>query len=276
MDKNYVELPHPNTMLMIESLDYNNPYDYKKMHRHDYFELIFVNEGEGSQLIDFTSYPISGEQIYVIYPGQVHLMQRNTANGWLIQFRKNIFEYIRPIKHYNLYNPSALINRDTPSFRHLYELAERIKDLVSAKNDLSSLSKYKAYSYLQIILLSLVELNSGVADMKDHNLLGEFLSLLTTHIQSKKKVAEYAAQLNCTPDKLNYICKNALGKTALEMIHEELLLEIRRLLLLNEMSLKEIAFQLNFDSQSNFSGFIKANTGMTPTELQIAVSDIYK
>jgi AraC-like DNA-binding protein len=276
MDINYVELHQPDRLLMIESLDYSNPYDFTKMHRHDYFEIIFVNEGNGSQLIDFTSYTISGGQIYVIYPGQIHLMHRNTANGLVLQFRKNIFEHIRPINHYNLYNSTALVSLEVKPFQHLYCLAECIKELMTVEASANSLTKYKAYSYLQIILLSLVELNTGKADSREHNLLNEYLALTTTHIKTNKKVAEYAAMLNCSPDKLNYTCKKSLGKSALEIIHEELLLEIRRLLLLNEMSLKEIAFELNFDSQSNFSGFIKSHTGMTPTELQTAVSDIYK
>lgn len=274
---NYVELPHPNKMLAIESLDYNNPYDFKKMHRHDYFEVIFVKHGNGSQLIDFTSYPITTGEMYIIYPGQVHLMNRDTAQGLVIQFKKNIFEYIHPINHYNLYSPSALVNADEQLFEHLYSLTERIKELISVEEaTLSSIAKHKAYSYLQIILLSLVEINaSKISSDKDRHLFEEYLSLISSHIHNMKKVSEYATQLNCSPDKLNDACKKALGKTALELIHEELILEIRRLLLLNEMTLKEMSYHLNFDSQSNFSGFIKAQTGMTPKELQETVLDIY-
>ncbi len=273
---NYVELPEPDKMLMIEALDYSNPYDYKKMHRHDYFEIIFVNEGSGSQLIDFTPYNMHGNEIYIIYPGQVHLMNRNTTQGILIQFRKDIFEYIHPVKHYNLYSQSALIQSDAALFSHLYSLTERIKDIISGTISLTPLAKHKAFSYLQIILLSLVELNSAAAATdKDRHILDEYLSLITSHIQTRKKVSEYATLLNCSPDKLNEVCKKALDKTALELIHEELMLEIRRLLLLNEMSLKEMAYHLNFDSQSNFSTFIKSHTGMTPKELQTAVTDIY-
>lgn len=261
---------------MIESLDYNNPYDFKKMHRHDYFEIIFINEGNGSQLIDFSSYQVSKGETYIIYPGQVHLMNRNTAQGLVIQFKKNIFEYIHPVNHYNLYSPSALVNCNEQLFQHLYSLTERIKELLTADTILSTLSKHKAYSYLQIILLSLVELNaSKVRNDKDRHLFEEYLSLISSHIHNMKKVSEYAAQLNCSPDKLNEVCKKTLDKTALELIHEELILEIRRLLLLNEMTLKEMSFHLNFDSQSNFSGFIKTQTGMTPKELQEAVLDIY-
>jgi len=271
---NHVELPDPGSVLIIEPLDYNNPYDYKSLHRHDYFELIFVKEGSGSQLIDFTLHPMNAGDIFVIYPGQVHLMNRNTTNGILIQFRKDIFEYLHPIKHYQL-STASLIKPQAALFHHLYDTATRISELLHTV-PLPSLSAHKAYSYLKIILISLVEtVSDRIRNDKEHYILEEYLSLITTHIHTKKKVHEYSEILNCSPDKLNDICRRILGKTALELIHEELVLEIRRLLLLNEFSLKEMAFHLNFDSQANFSAFIKNKTGMNPTALQKAVLEIY-
>lgn len=271
---NHVELPEPSKMLIIEPLDYSNPYDYKSMHRHDYFEVIFVKEGSGSQLIDFNSHPMSAGDIFIIYPGQVHLMNRNTTNGILIQFRKDIFEYLYPIRHYQLY-AASLIKTQTTLFDHLYDIASRMNMLLKAPH-LPPISIHKAYSYLQIILISLIEtVSDKIKNDKEHHILEEYLSLITTHIHTKKKVAEYGELLNCSPDKLNDVCKRILGKTALELIHEELILEIRRLLLLNDFSLKEMAFHLNFDSQANFSSFIKTKTGMNPTALQKTVLEIY-
>lgn len=270
----YVDLPQPSKMLTIEPLDYQNPYDFKALHRHDYFEIVLINKGEGSQLIDFTSYDIGKGGVFAIYPGQVHLMKRNTANGLLIQFRKELFEYINPVKHYHLYGYPSYECEDS-LFNHLYDLTERIQQLVK-KDALTTIAKYKAYSYLQIILISLIEQgNSKIRRDKDHFLFTEFLSLITTHIYTKKKVADYGEMMNCSTAKLNEACKKGIGKNALELIHEELLLEIRRLLLLDELSFKEIAYALNFDSPSNFNGFIKNKTGMTPKELQHTVLEIY-
>jgi len=272
-----IELPHPDNLLVVEALDYNNPYDYKRLHRHDYFEIIMTESGEGNQLIDFTSYNMQAGEVYVIFPGQVHLMNRNTANGLIIQFRKNIFEYIFSLKHYNLYNSNAMCHCDTTTFKHMYQMAEQINNLLTGTETLSSFSKHKALSYLQIILLTLAEQkNTTPGTDKERNMLDEYLSLITTHIYDKKKVTEYAQLLNCSADKLNEICKKAINQTASSLIQEALLMEIRRLLLMNEMSLKEIAFHLNFDSQSNFSGFVKNQTGLSPTELQHAVWEIYK
>lgn len=269
-----VSLPHPNKLLIIEPLDYPNPYDFHHPHRHDYFEIILIKSGNGFQIIDFAPYDIQGGQLYTIYPGQVHLMQRNTAQGMVIQFRKNIFEFIHPLKHSHLYFSQPKFELDEETFSHLYDLTEGIWQLLQ-KEDLSALSIHKAYSYLQIILITLTELHSNNANLQVQQVATQFISLLPQHIRSKKKVAEYCDLMGCSADKLNLACKNGLGKTALKLIHEELILEIRRMLLLNQLSLKEIAYELNFDSPANFSGFIKTSTGLTPTELQASILKIY-
>jgi AraC-like DNA-binding protein len=270
-----VSLPHPNKLLIIEPLDYPNPYDFHHPHRHDYFEIIMVKSGSGKQCIDFAPHPISGGQVFAVYPGQIHLLQRETANGLLIQFRKDIFEFLHPLKHYHLYFTHPAFTPDPETFAHIYELAQNIQALLETE-ELSALSIHKAYGYLQIILITLAELSCEKTVMHEDHILGQFLSHLTRNIKTTKKVAEYCALIGCSPDRLNTACRSALGKTPLELIHEELILEIRRLLVLSQLSLKEIAFELNFDSPANFSNFIKAQTGMTPSELQASILKIYK
>ncbi|GGB84384.1 hypothetical protein GCM10007424_25520 [Flavobacterium suaedae] len=272
---NPVQLPQHNKPLLIEPLDYTNPYNYHKPHRHDYFEVILVKNGEGRQYIDFQEYKMSGGQLYAIYPGQIHLMQRNSANGLLIQFRKDVFKYLQPLKHYQLYFPEQVFNLDDENFNHLYEVAERMMRLLENK-ELTTFAHHKLYSYLQIILISLPELHDAKSTMLTTNLATEFLSLLPQHITTLKKVSDYCSLMSCSTDKLNEACKTALGKTPLKLIHEELMLEIRRLMLLDKLSLKEIAFELNFDSQANFSNFIKTQSGLTPSGLQAATLQIYK
>lgn len=273
---NFVHLPEQGKLLEVQPLDYPNPYDFKKLHRHNYFEIILVNNGTGSQLIDFTHYPMAAGQIFMIYPGQVHLMNRDTTQGMVIQFKKNVFEYIQPLKHHDFYNKSSEIHCHTDLFEHLYDLATRVKKLLEINHTIPTITYHKAFSYLQVILISLIELQQQkTGEHKEPLILAQFISLITENINDIRKVAEYAELMNCSADKLNEICKKGLGKTALEIIHEELLLEIRRLLILNELSLKEIAYKLNFDTQGNFNAFVKTKTKMTPKQLQKLVLQIY-
>lgn len=271
----YVHLPDEGSLLEVQPLDYPNPYDYKQLHRHDYFEVIFIEGGEGVQLIDFTNLAMTSGKVFIIYPGQIHLLKRQTAQGLVLQFRKNIFEHLHPLKHHNFYNQSPEQHCDTLVFRHLYDLSGRIQQILQQPAG-TALSLQKACSYLQVILITLLEMQQAqTSDNKNSFQLAQFISLITENIRQKRKVSEYADLMNCPPDKLNEICKKGLGKTALEIIHEELMLEIRRLLLLNEISLKEIAYELNFDTPGNFNAFVKSKTNMPPGQLQQSILEIY-
>lgn len=273
----YVQLPDPQRYLLVEPLSYNNPYNHKELHRHDYFEIVFTSSGAGYHNIDFKKYDIKAGKINIIYPGQVHLMKRQSADGLLLQFRKDIFEYISPLKHYNFYYKSSDITTDEETFIHLYSLAERIELIYKQPAVNMSMTRQKAFSYLQIILIYLIELQEQyLFNDKSGQLLTHYFSLLGEHISEHRKVSAYADMMQCSPDKLNQACKDTLGKNALEILHEELLLEIRRMLLLNELSLKEISYKLNFENQANFNAFIKAKTGKSPKGLQEQVLEIYK
>jgi len=62
----------------------------------------------------------------------------------------------------------------------------------------------------------------------------------------------------------------------LQVIHNRILLEAKRMLLFEEIAHKEIAFQLGFDSPASFSLFIKNKTGFTPSELNQQLVKIHK
>ncbi len=262
-----VSFPHPNKLLVIEPLDYPNTYDFHSPHRHDYFEIILVKEGEGEQFIDFTKTELKANDIYVVYPGQIHLLNRNSAQGLLIQFHKSIFDFIFPIKHHNLYFQHSNIRLSQEAFEHIYSLTEIISNLCQVKN-LSTLSIHKAYSYLEIILITLIEHSNQTFEMDDSIFVSKFLSLISEHTKEKRKVSDYAEMMSYSTDKLTTLCKKCLGKAPLKLIHEELMIEIRRMMVVSNLSLKEISFELNFDSTANFSAFIKNATGLTPKELQ--------
>lgn len=262
-----VSFPHPNKLLVIEPLDYQNVYDFHSPHRHDYFEIILVKEGEGHQFIDFTKTALKAEEIYTVYPGQIHLLNRHTAQGLLIQFHKQVFDLIFPIKHHHLYFQNPQIQLTSQSFSHLFALTNQIYELCQVSN-LSTLSIHKAYSYLEIILITLIEHSNQSLAFDDSNFVSKFLSLISEHTKEKRKVSDYAEMMNYSTDKITTLCKKFLGKAPLKLIHEELLIEIRRMMVVSDLSLKEISYELNFDSTANFSAFIKNATGLTPKELQ--------
>jgi AraC family transcriptional activator of pobA len=262
-----VSLPHTQKQLYAESLDYPNAYDFNRPHRHDYFEIIFIEKGGGHQLIDFDRFELKKGEVYVVYPGQVHLLRREGAQGLVLQFRKEIFDYLLPLKHQLLYFKKPQILLPEVVFDHLYHIAIQIKSL-SNQRELTPFTSFIPISYLNTILLHLVEANYESSAEEQSHFAGQFLHMLSTNIRDKRKVKDFAEMLSMTPERLTDLTKNTFGKPPLKLIHEELILEIKRLIILHQLTLKEIAFELNFESQANFSAFIKSALGVTPTELQ--------
>lgn len=264
---NSVSLPHLNNFLVVEPLNYPNPYDFSVPHRHDYFEIILISEGGGEQLIDFSKTGLQTHCVYTIYPGQIHHLKREKAEGLVLQFRKEIFDFIFPIQYHYLYFPQAGLQLSPDSFEHLYGITQNIM-LLNNEPKLSPLSIYKSYSYLQIVLITLIELHQQHSHTNAGSFGGKFLELLSQHIREKRKVSDYAEYMNLSTDRLTSLCKETFGTTPLRLIHEALLLEIKRLIVSGNLTLKEIAYELNFDSTANFSAFVKSATSFTPSELQ--------
>ena len=96
-----------------------------------------------------------------------------------------------------------------------------------------------------------------------------FIQLLEDPQQPFVSVNEYAALLHLTPKYFSGVCKRLSGKTANEIICEEVLKQAKLLLRDNSLSIKQIADRLNFANQSHFGTFFRRHTGMSPQQFRV-------
>jgi len=108
------------------------------------------------------------------------------------------------------------------------------------------------------------------ADLK---LLSRYQELIEQHFRSNKEwdyaknlhsPTFYADILNVHPNHLNAIVKSNLGITALQYIHKHLIHRAKSYLAQTNLSIKEIAYELQFDSPNNLNNFFKKYTQLTP------------
>ena len=112
------------------------------------------------------------------------------------------------------------------------------------------------------------EIGDEASDIKANNLSDRFFRLLATNYKTNRTVKFYADKLNLTPKYLSTAIKRATGRPILVWIHEAILIEAKMLLRTTDMTVQQIADQLNFSSPSAFVQFIKKHTGKTPRNLQ--------
>ena len=153
----------PNQLIRVESIDYKNPYDYKKLHRHDYYEIILIENGGGRQVIDFVESELQSYSVYVVFPGQVHLLQRTQeSRGWVLQFTQMALSD----KTLPLFSLSSIIgNREV--FEEIYIVFEQIQKSIQDSRDYA---QPIAQHYLQILLWKVLQWQKSLEVLGEQNL----------------------------------------------------------------------------------------------------------
>ena len=99
------------------------------------------------------------------------------------------------------------------------------------------------------------------------DLLNKFNMLVDQHFAQEKQVAFYAEKLFKSPKTLSNQF-NKLNTNPLQIIHERVVLETKRLLQYSDLSFKEIAFKLGYNDPSGLSRLFKKQTKSSPSDFR--------
>lgn len=103
---------------------------------------------------------------------------------------------------------------------------------------------------------------------KELELIRQFNVLVEEHFKKYRQVGDYANLMHRSPKTIANIFAQQGEKSPLEIIHERLTLEAKRLLLYTEKSSKEIGWELGFEDPSPFNRFFKKQTGLPPRKFR--------
>jgi len=103
----------------------------------------------------------------------------------------------------------------------------------------------------------------------DLDLVRRFNVLVEQNFRKYHRVTSYAGMLNKSPKTISNFFRLYNAKTPLEVIHDRINLEARRLLLYTEKTIKEIAYELGFEEHTHFSNFFRKHNGISPTHFRV-------
>ncbi|GAB4055856.1 helix-turn-helix domain-containing protein [Spirosoma litoris] len=251
-------------------------------HRKDFYFLCLVRKGSSRHWVDFVPYTLQSNRFYFSSPHQIQVKeQTEPMDGIMLSFTE---EYLQLEENRSLRELPIILNPDnghelslTPD--NLQFLEDVLGKMLVEFNTERSWRNGMLQSYVNILLIYLSRLYSEqfLADhgSPDRGLLNRFRSYIDRHYNTLHQVADYADLLNLTPGHLNDRIKQQSGKTAIEHIHERLILEAKRRLLHTDFSAKEIAWQLGFEDGAYFHRFFKRLTGETPTTFRTTIREMY-
>lgn len=246
-------------------------------HRHSFYHLVLFTKGEGHHTIDFQKFAVKPFQIYFMIPGQVHSWHfQGDVDGYIVHFNENLItsflqngQYLDQFAFFQGQVPDCVCDLHKTAHQHISSIFE---SMLAEKEQ-------NADRRLDLIRLKLLELfiaverqcnaskKKTVASQK-LTLLRNFQQLIDKNFRTIKLPKEYAEHLYVTPNHLNALCQDLLGKTAGDLIRDRILLEAKRLLTNGDMTITEIAYDLNFQDNSYFNRFFKKNEGITPDEFR--------
>jgi len=95
-----------------------------------------------------------------------------------------------------------------------------------------------------------------------------FNQLVERHYREQLSVTHYASVVGLSTVHLNNLCHEFYGCSALNVLHQRVLLEARRSLLYTSMTISQISEYLGFSDATYFSRFFRRYTGSTPKDFR--------
>lgn len=112
----------------------------------------------------------------------------------------------------------------------------------------------------------------GSRKEKDTNsarqILNKFYQLILKHCHTQHNVRFYADRLCITPYYLSKVTRKTMDISPKEIIDQQIVAEMKQMLLSSEFAVKEIADSFHFDTISYMRRYFRKHTGMTPTEFK--------
>lgn len=240
-------------------------------HRHGFFFMLLLEKGLGMHEIDFTAHEVCDRSVFFMRPGQVHRLELKAGSrGYLLEMgadfctlQKDWTKLLLRAGRMNCYCPTA------SEFQKMAGLMDAVFEEYNAWAE-----DYKAVirANIEILLISLGRQqdrpNAGKQQLYMNERLEAFLGLLDKHITSDKRVSQYAALMHLSVYQLNAITSTTLGKTAAQLINEQLILEAKRYLLVTSDQVAHIAAHLGYEDASYFIRFFKKHTGISPEKFR--------
>ncbi len=249
-------------------------HDIGKNHLVKFYIIFFVYEGQGYHSIDFTDYNYKEGTVLLVRKGQIHKFFRSpNVKGYLLVFTEEFIighlNRMEALKSMQLFNDSLSFPKiafnDEEEFSDFTILLKHLEQEYNVKDNFS-IGITRSVLHIVITKLFRIKAKKGhfVERKKYMSQFLEFHKLVEEDCFKSKKVQYYAQKLGVSAKTLNNIVKNVVNDSAKTFIDERTIMQIKRLLISTDHSVKEIAYISGFSDSTNFFKYFKKFTGNWP------------
>ena len=246
--------------------------------------IFYCQRGSVEVSLEGCHYHIKPGDVYIYMASTlVHLLHKSEdAEGIMVEVD---FYYILPIVNKVINMESQLFMRKNPCVSlsgeqcaHFEYLLNNLWDRINAEDCQKENVQYQ-HLKLELIksmgqticyeILNMYFTNQPLQPLQQRKkdvVFQNFMLSLFRFYRKERDVSFYARMQHITPRYFSAIIKEKTGDSALQWIVRMVITEAKQLLEESDLSIKEIADQLNFPTQSFFGKYFKQYVGVSPKE----------
>ena len=249
-------------------------HDIAKNHLVKFYIILFVYEGEGYHTIDFTDYSYKKGTVLLIRKDQIHKFFRSpNVKGYLLVFTEEFIishlNRMEALKSMQLFNDSLSFPKiEFNNEEAIFDFGILLKHLELEYSIRDTYSVGITRSILHIVITNLFRIKAKTGHfIESKKYMAQFLEfqkLVEEDCFKSKKVQYYAQKLSVSTKTLNKVVNNVVNVSAKTFIDERTIMQIKRLLISTDHSIKEIAYIAGFSDPTNFFKYFKKFTDNSP------------
>ncbi|PKQ61985.1 AraC family transcriptional regulator [Labilibaculum filiforme] len=250
----------------------------KRPHKHNFFEIVYVEKGSGLQCVNQHEFEYQEGNIFLLPPLDCHSFKiAEPSRFYFIRFTDHYFLKDEGLTNYNAwfdriayiianYNkvPGDIIATDRERQFIINNIKSIYQEYLASDSFSESIISGAIASILNILARSIEKKYVDKANEID-NRFGDILRYINTNIFNSEnvRVPNLAEKFSISKTYFSEYFKKQAGVSLADYIIKSKLRIVETKVLHTDLSLKEIAYQLNFTDSSHLSRSFKKAYGMT-------------
>lgn len=254
----------------------------KEVHRHNFFELLYIEYGTGNHILNSIPHNYKQHDIYLLTPKDYHSFKTVTPTKFhCLRFLPNFFSNKKEIEeieklfyYHNQTKGNLILPEEDKSFCEMVIL-KILDEVARPKGQNEIIIKSLMMSLIQIVRRN-ASINESNLDFQTSEVLkiDTILSYIRSNIANphllKKK--EMANHFNVSIHYIGEYFKTHLNITLRDYIEQTKMKVVREKLSKSNLTFSEISNDLGFTDSSHFNKFIMRSTGISPSEFRKSLS----
>ncbi|MCF2709366.1 helix-turn-helix domain-containing protein [Bacteroides pyogenes] len=234
-------------------------------------------EGTLKATINLLDYEIHPNDLITLLPGSIIQLKDKTQKVRLCFAgfssgcveRTNLIQSIGEVYSKLIEHPVIPLSKEIASYlKDYFSLISRIScnDTFEIVPELADISLQTILTSIHLIYRKIQKTTSNSNRKKE--ICRKLIQLINKHYKQERHAKFYAGLLGISLQHLSTTVKAVTGKTVSETIAYVIIMDAKAKLKGSDMTIKEIAYLLNFSNASFFGKYFKRHVGMTPLQFR--------